>query len=172
MLTPDVIREQFRTRLGDDRYRKFVFCVPSSIEGSRLLFWQEREWERFVKENPECDLDFAGIVEVFSNCPEFGASVRRLSEFELVSSWLQGKGMSVVELERQPSTNQSENLHQFGSFGIGSKQWQRIKEQMQPGDELYKFRSPPETWANLAGRAGIALVRDGKVIDTLLTALN
>ncbi|TWU32771.1 hypothetical protein Q31b_58140 [Novipirellula aureliae] len=172
MPTQDEIRKRFRSWLGDERYRNFVYRVPSSAEGTRLLFWQEREWERFVEENPDCQLDFAGIVDVFANCPEFGAFVRRTAYCELVKSWLHGDSMSVDELERQLGSNRTENRQQLESFGLGSKQWQRIKEQLQPGDKLYKFRSPPETWANMAGRAGIALVRDDKVIDTLVTALN
>lgn len=172
MPTPEVIRERFRARLGEERYQHFVFRVPSSTEGTRLAFWQEREWERFVKENPECELDFAGIVDVFANCPDFGASVRKTAYCELVRSWLHGESMSIDELERQLGTNRNENRQQLEWFGLGSKQWQRIKEQMQTGDQLYRFRSPPETWANMAGRAGIALVRDGRVIDTLVTSLN
>lgn len=172
LATPDVIRERLRTRLGDERYQHFVFRVPSSKEGTRLAFWQEREWERFVKDNSDCELDFAGIVDVFANCPEFGALVRRTAYCDLVRSWLHGNSMSVDEFERQLGSNQNENRKRLESFGLGSKQWQLIKKKMQPGDQLYKFRSPPETWANMAGRAGIALVRDGNVIDTLVTALN
>jgi hypothetical protein len=43
---------------------------------------------------------------------------------------------------------------------------------MQPGDKLVQFSSPMDYWKNHAGRAGIALVRDGKVIDTFVTTMN
>jgi hypothetical protein len=50
--------------------------------------------------------------------------------------------------------------------------WERLKAEMQPGDRLVRFASPVDSWKNLAGRAGIALVRDGKVIDAFVTMMN
>ena len=43
---------------------------------------------------------------------------------------------------------------------------------MQPGDKLVRFASPAASWEDLAGRAGIALVRDGNVIDAFVTMMN
>jgi hypothetical protein len=43
---------------------------------------------------------------------------------------------------------------------------------MEPGDELWAFSSPPETWQHLCGRAGIALVRNGEVIEAMTTMMN
>lgn len=50
--------------------------------------------------------------------------------------------------------------------------WEKLKSEMQPGDKLVRFTSPIESWQHLAGRAGIALVRDGKVIDAIVTMMN
>ncbi len=50
--------------------------------------------------------------------------------------------------------------------------WEAFKGKMIRGDELWEFASPPETWDMLMGRAGIALVRKGKAIDWIVTALN
>ncbi len=50
--------------------------------------------------------------------------------------------------------------------------WERLKAEMQPGDRLVRFASPAESWKHLAGRAGIALVRDGNVIDAFVTMMN
>lgn len=41
--------------------------------------------------------------------------------------------------------------------------------QMQPGDELWEFRSRPETWGRMCGSAGLVLLRRGKVVAHLLT---
>lgn len=43
---------------------------------------------------------------------------------------------------------------------------------MQPGDQLVHFVSSADSWKHLAGRAGIALVRDGKVIAAMVTMMN
>ena len=51
-------------------------------------------------------------------------------------------------------------------------EWEKLKSEMQPGDKLVRFASPVESWERLAGRAGIALVRDGRVIDAFVTMMN
>ncbi len=35
---------------------------------------------------------------------------------------------------------------------------------LQPGDELWRFRSPEQTWRSLSGREGIAILRGGAVV--------
>jgi hypothetical protein len=57
-------------------------------------------------------------------------------------------------------------------FGFKNGQWEAIKAAMQPGDELWTFASPAKSWEDLAGRAGIAVVRDGNPVMVLTTMLN
>jgi hypothetical protein len=52
------------------------------------------------------------------------------------------------------------------------RDWDRIKLRMLPDDELWTFNSPPETWQALAGRMGVALIRDGRAIDHAITVMN
>jgi hypothetical protein len=49
------------------------------------------------------------------------------------------------------------------------KQWRPFIALMKPGDELWRFSSPATNWANLAGAAGYAIVRNGDVVSTLVT---
>jgi hypothetical protein len=42
----------------------------------------------------------------------------------------------------------------------------------QEGDELWRFSSPPEQWATLAGRGGTVLVRDGRSVAHVVTVLS
>ena len=49
--------------------------------------------------------------------------------------------------------------------------WRAFLAQMQEGDELWTFCTPPETWEHMAGLGGIALVRHGKVVATFVTLL-
>ena len=53
-----------------------------------------------------------------------------------------------------------------------SRDWERIKRLMVPGDELWTFRSPPESWQALAGQMGIALVRMGRPIASATLVWN
>ena len=50
--------------------------------------------------------------------------------------------------------------------------WRSIKALMTERDELWEFNSPPEYWERLAGRMGVALVRDGRPIAHVVTAMN
>lgn len=40
------------------------------------------------------------------------------------------------------------------------------------GDEIWTYSSPRESWAKLMGRAGYALVRDGRIVANAVTAMN
>jgi hypothetical protein len=57
-------------------------------------------------------------------------------------------------------------------FGFQHAEWEALKVEMKPGDELWTFTSPPETWRILAGRAGIALVRDGEIVRFIVRLMN
>lgn len=43
---------------------------------------------------------------------------------------------------------------------------------MKEGDELWHFKSPPNTWKMHAGREGIALVSKGEIIDYFVIRRN
>lgn len=45
-------------------------------------------------------------------------------------------------------------------------------ERLEPGDEVWAFRSPPETWAHLRGRAGFCVLRDQEVVAIYVTMLS
>lgn len=54
--------------------------------------------------------------------------------------------------------------------------WRRIADswaaEMEPGDEIWTWSTPRWTWENLCGRGGLALVRDGKPVDHVMTLMN
>ena len=51
--------------------------------------------------------------------------------------------------------------------------WERaFKARMTDRDELWEFDSPAEYWEGLAGREGVALVRDGQPIAYVVTLMN
>jgi len=89
--------------------------------------------------------------------------------------WLQ-KPISVAEAEAAYPGIRDDRVKRFPDaakpFGFMNAEWESLKAEMQPGDELWTFSSPPESWQDLAGRAGIALVRNGAPVKILLGALN
>ena len=78
--------------------------------------------------------------------------------------------MASLELS---NANKQELLNRSEQF----RQWIETKcdpfvAEMAPGDELWRFRSPAHTWANMAGWAGYSIVRDGKILRSLVTLMN
>jgi hypothetical protein len=57
---------------------------------------------------------------------------------------------------------------------LEDEDWLQFKAQMQQGDEIWYYRTPPDTWTGfpLSGREGYALVRDEKVIDEILLSIS
>src|SRR6188474_2535392 len=157
LLDAQQIRDRLRSHLGDERYAKFVMWVPSSDDGTRLRFWQERMWEEFIAVNSDCRLDFSQIVDVFAGCPFHGARILKSKQHDRIESWLHGRPKAVEEIE----TNHMVSDDRLGAtpvaFGFQNNRWEKMKSQMQDGDVLREFKSPPETWARMAGRQGIAL---------------
>lgn len=159
MTEPSEIRKKLKEHLGDERYAKFVGRLPAPGGRERLRFWQEPEWERFVIEHPDCRLEVHEIIAVFADCPEHGANIRHAAYLATVATWL---------TER---ITEDQNVKKHGK-NWASGPWEKFKYKIEIGDEYYEFCSPPETWDKLRGSAGIALVRDGKVIDSIVTVLN
>ena len=48
----------------------------------------------------------------------------------------------------------------------------KLTQILREGGELRKYASSPESWANMCGRAGLAIVKDGKVLWTCVTMTN
>ena len=85
--------------------------------------------------------------------------------------WLQNKTTIDKAETKHISTNKLLGPNPT-PFGYQNKEWERLKSKMQAGDELWEYSSPPETWGNLSGSAGIWLVRNGKVINGIVTVQN
>ncbi|GJD52963.1 hypothetical protein OPKNFCMD_5731 [Methylobacterium crusticola] len=54
----------------------------------------------------------------------------------------------------------------------GNERWRDMRAAMRPGDALWAFCSPMAEWRALAGRKGVALVRDGRTVMEIITMLN
>ena len=85
--------------------------------------------------------------------------------------WLQ-KQVTVAEVEAANMVQCKSLGPEPVPFGFAYAEWRRLIVQMQEGDELWEFSSSSDSWQHLAGRAGIALVRDGKVVDSIVTLMN
>ena len=46
--------------------------------------------------------------------------------------------------------------------------WQKLKRDAMEGDEVWAFTSPAGTWNGRGQHAGYALVREGKIVESVL----
>jgi hypothetical protein len=105
-----------------------------------------------------------------------GGSARAADDASRIpKEWLDKK-ISVEEAEAAHPGINDDRVQRFPEaakpFGFQSQAWEALKAAMQPGDELWTFASPAKSWEDLAGRAGIAVVRDGNPIKVLVTVMN
>jgi len=87
-------------------------------------------------------------------------------EDRIPKDWLQEK----LGLQQAEAANT--RLEGGVPFGGQNERWERLKASLQSGDQIWSFYSPPVTWEHCAGRSSIAIVREGRVVDCLITMMN
>ncbi len=109
---------------------------------------------------------------LFSEFKERKARKNEFEEYEIPpesnQSWLQ----SEITKEEAEAGHMVEIEGRKVPFGHMSLVWSRLLDKMQDGDKLYEFRSSDHSWEHLAGRQGIALVRDGEIVADIITVMN
>lgn len=84
--------------------------------------------------------------------------------------WLT-KQTTISETEQRNSFAQDDSCNTI-PFGYENEIWSEIKSAMDPGDEVWEFCSPPQSWEKLCGRAGVCIVRQRQIIDGIVTMMN
>jgi hypothetical protein len=87
-------------------------------------------------------------------------------------SWLIQPPLDADALEHEHTTTDERSRFVNVPFGALNKSWLALKAQIRPGDQLLKFSNGPAEFRRMAGRAGVALVREGVVIAEILTRFN
>lgn len=113
-------------------------------------------------------LGYGGLAPTFAALAGEAAAM-------IPTAWLQKK-ISVADAETAHPGIKDDRVARFPEaakpFGFSHQQWEDLKAAMVPGDEIWTFTSPPESWSGLAGRAGVVLVRNGVPIKMVITAMN
>jgi hypothetical protein len=87
------------------------------------------------------------------------------------TDWLSER-TSADEAERKHSVRVDKLGPEPIPFGYQNARWRELLSTMNVGDELWNYSNSAESWKNLAGRAGIAVVRNGKIIASMTTLMN
>ena len=119
--------------------------------------------------------DFIALSSVAAFLPLSALAQPKADEPPIPKAWLKEK-TTVAEVEAANPGITDDRVKRFPEaakpFGFENRRWEEFKGVMLPGDEIRMFSSPPESWQHLAGRAGIALVRDGVPIRIIVTRMN
>jgi hypothetical protein len=99
------------------------------------------------------------------------ALAARPAQAARIKEWLQ-KRLTVAEAEAAHMVRNDWLGPDPVPFGFVNYKWRALLAEMQDGDELWEFSSSPEIWAHLGGRAGIALIRHGEVVRSIVTTMN
>ena len=77
-------------------------------------------------------------------------------------------------LDKEVSVAQAEAEHMVDGkpFGASNDAWKQLKASLRPGDAIWTYCSPAESFRAHAGRCGIALVRNGKTVTQFVTIMN
>jgi hypothetical protein len=57
-------------------------------------------------------------------------------------------------------------------FGYCNQSWVELLAAMNEGDEIWSFSSSDNSWQHLAGREGVALLRNGQVVTAIITCMS
>ena len=91
---------------------------------------------------------------------------------EIPKEWLVKK-LTLQECELEHTTEISTSDSQLVvPFGYLNDKWVYLKSLMLTNDEIWDFESPQDHWDTLCGRSGVALVRNDKVVFTIITLMN
>ena len=115
--------------------------------------WQEESKERERRPHAQAEL-------------EQEARKQNIEKDVIPKDWLRGQ-LSLEQAE-------ADNTPAGGGlpFNKLNSRWERLKSSFQEGDQIWTFSSSSESAEHFAGRSGVAVVRDGRVVDCIVTRMN
>lgn len=135
--------------------------------GSKLKCRSESEEELFKKEQKQ-----RAMLPKLESGDETEVHKTVLTLRDALKFNLKKKYNSVEEVEAEHMVTDSRLGDAPVPFGFSNNEWRELLAMMQDGDELWTFSTSNESWDNMAGRAGVSLVREGKIIDSIVTKMN
>jgi hypothetical protein len=75
--------------------------------------------------------------------------------------------MSTFDFSDEDKRKLVEQSEQLKRWRI--EEWEPFIAGLQPADEVWRFRSPPETWNRFCGCAGYVVLRRGEIVRSLTT---
>ena len=107
---------------------------------------------------------------------DFTSTLQELTD----AGWHVSEPLTVEAVESQSLADLRDYLEKANArkdvplvpFGYANAEWLIFKKQIRPMDQLVLLMSPAESWGQLAGWRGYAIVRDGAIVDSFVTEIN
>lgn len=77
-----------------------------------------------------------------------------------------------IEKEARAAWEKAGSIGHQPMMRPGNGMWEEFKAELKPDDHLVLMTSPPETWRQLAGCEGYAVIRHGKIVAWVTIAMN
>lgn len=149
----------------------FIPCTVTLIDGGRYRIALMKELRRI-----RLDLSLQQVQQLIDNLPQVIVRDVDMEIADRVARDLRSAGAEVRTDKPDLSTDIHAWLREKHTpeqvLAASLQAWQELEPNLEAGDELWRFSSPEIFWANLCGREGYAIVRNGRVIKATLTALN
>ena len=147
------------TRFPENRDMQLVgLRVPAAFPCSRCHKMQRAKVLAVVSGDWERLLCSACYQKVLSEPP------RENVTDSIPNEWL-GSAVPVEDVE-------ADNRIGGVPFGNQVEEWEQFKAAMIEGDEVCCFCSPPDASGHLAGKGGYAILRQGKIVRSIVTMMN
>lgn len=83
-----------------------------------------------------------------------------MAAIKITNEWL------TQRVENAP-TSYHRNLPDMAALRIRMA-WQKMKRSAQEGDEVWAFQNPSNTWKRMGKQSGYALLRNGKIVESVV----
>lgn len=158
----------FKWRWLDDRISQWRLWYFRAFKGGfdQIILEQElsrKQQKRWQEERKRREAGAQGTTQQEAGEQEVS---KNIEEDVIPKNWLCD----------QLSLQQAEAVNTASDGGVPfnkqNDRWERLKSSLRDGDQIWSFCSSPESWEHLAGRAGFAIVREGRVVDSIITIMN
>tara|TARA_B100001093_G_C26724067_1_gene969127 strand:- start:49 stop:543 length:495 start_codon:yes stop_codon:yes gene_type:complete len=139
----------------------FFHKADSGIENSSFI---DRSW--FIKKYSIEELDAKFKAEIIQWVKGNPSSIRGIYGNDEVDELIRkGIVLNGVKKGLYVPDHQIENLP-------SQREWLNFQKSFKEGDEIWYFKSPPESWEGLHGREGYVILRDNIAVDEYVTLMN
>lgn len=165
----DVVQKM---NIPDDWIAYFITLVESDPNAERWVTWWERnhaEVESVFSRGRFLRISTTPFKEIYSILAELD------HHYDVPKTYRHPKFHEPSPVPVEWLTKETTAMvidEELSGSVLYKSDWLPIKENLTDSDSCWRFCSSERSWEAMMGRGGYAFVRDGKVIDAIITVMN